>query len=63
MTEYEVTWKIQLSASSPAEAARLALAIQRDPTSGATFFDVTDGHTEVCDIDAGRETIDIFGHH
>ena len=40
MTEYTVTWTIELDAESPADAARQALAIQRDPESIATFFTV-----------------------
>lgn len=38
MKEYEVTWVIELSASSPEEAAKLALEIQKDPKSIATQF-------------------------
>jgi hypothetical protein len=33
-----VRWEIDLEATSAAEAARVALAIQRDPASTATFF-------------------------
>jgi hypothetical protein len=33
-----VRWEIDLEANSAAEAARVALAIQRDPASTATFF-------------------------
>lgn len=46
MTEYFVTWEIELTAASPQEAARQALEIQRDPKSWANSFDVretTDG--------------------
>ncbi len=38
-----VTWEIDIDASSPEEAARKALKIQRDPESVATVFDVFDG--------------------
>lgn len=38
MPEYLVEWTIELEADSPEEAARLALAIQRDPNSTATVF-------------------------
>jgi len=38
--EYKVTWVIELSASSPLEAARKALATQRDPQSLAVVFEV-----------------------
>ena len=40
-TEYRVKWEIDVSADSPIAAARLALAMQRDPHSTATVFDVT----------------------
>ncbi|MGP3950820.1 hypothetical protein, partial [Streptomyces sp. 7N604] len=39
--EYEVTWCIQLSASSPQDAARRALASHRDPGSIACVYEVT----------------------
>lgn len=39
---YLVTWEIDVEANSPQEAAKLALAIQRDPESTATFFGVRD---------------------
>lgn len=42
MTEYRLTWVIELSADSPREAAERALEIQRDPTSIATVFDVVE---------------------
>ena len=38
--EFVVTWQIQLSATSHKDAAVKALAMQRDPTSIATFFEV-----------------------
>lgn len=37
---FRVRWEIDLAASTPADAARQALAIHRDPGSLATFFDV-----------------------
>jgi hypothetical protein len=40
MSEYKVTWVIDVDARSPKAAARKALAIQRDPNSSATVFDV-----------------------
>ena len=49
MTEYRVTWTLDLEAGSPLEAARLALEVQRDPASIATAFDVA----EVYDLDLG----------
>ena len=47
MTEYLVTWRIFVEATSPEAAAREALAVQRDLDSEATGFDVRDA--------AGRE--------
>jgi hypothetical protein len=41
MTEYRVTWKIDIEADSPEEAAEKALAVHRDPNSIATVFEVT----------------------
>lgn len=40
MPEYVVTWTNDITADSPREAAELALAMQRDPTSIATVFEV-----------------------
>ena len=47
-----VRWEIDLEATSAEQAARAALAIQRDPTSIATFFTVRplddpDAHVEL----------------
>lgn len=42
MAEYRVEWAVDIEADTPEEAARQALAIQRDPESTATFFTVTD---------------------
>lgn len=39
---YKVEWVIDIYAATPEEAAREALAIQRDPNSLATVFEVTD---------------------
>lgn len=41
MPEYRVVWEVELDANSPEEAAKMAQAMQRDPTSWATVFDVT----------------------
>ncbi len=38
MTEFEVTWVIDIVADSPREAAEIALEIQRDPDSTAQVF-------------------------
>lgn len=40
MSEYEVIWTINVTADDPKEAAAKALAIQRDPRSIATVFEV-----------------------
>ena len=40
MSEYFVSWEIEITADSPREAAELALTIQRDPHSLATIFKV-----------------------
>ena len=40
MTEYLVTWRIELSANSPEDAARQAREIQLDPDSIAAVFEV-----------------------
>ena len=42
MTEYLVTWQIFVEAFTPQEAARTALAAQRDVDSEATCFHVRD---------------------
>jgi ribosomal protein L3 len=41
MRDYIVKWEIELTASSPEEAAELAFEIQRDVFSTATVFDVS----------------------
>jgi hypothetical protein len=52
MTSYHVTWEIDLDAETPLEAARDALAIQRDSGSLATVFTVfgEDGSQSRVDI-------------
>ena len=45
MADFKVTWEIDLVAETPEDAARQALAIQRDPKSLATVFDVIDNYT------------------
>lgn len=40
MNDYLVQWEINIVADTAEDAARQALAIQRDPTSHATVFDV-----------------------
>jgi hypothetical protein len=52
---YVVTWEIELDADSPVEAAKLALAIQRDPNSIATVFKVFVGEDTPTTIDLTEE--------
>ena len=53
---YTVHWLIELDASSPLDAARQALTIQRDPASIATLFMVRDNATgETTSIDLAKE--------
>ena len=40
MTEYRVSWEVDIEAESPLQAAQKAQAMQRDPHSIATFFSV-----------------------
>jgi hypothetical protein len=49
--QYRVTWEIDLDAGSFEEAARTALAIQRDPTSTATCFTIVDEDGKSHDVD------------
>ncbi len=52
MREYHVNWEIELTAENHADAARLALKIQRDPSSLATVFKVIgEGDEDQTDID------------
>lgn len=53
MTEYRVTWEIDVSADSPEDAARLALGIQRDDRSSAVVFSVRSesGRTVTIDLE------------
>ncbi len=52
---YRALWEIDIEASNPREAAELALAIHRDPTSIATFFSVIapDGTVTHHDLEEG----------
>ena len=49
MTEYLVTWSINIDAESEQDAAEQALAIQRDPASTAIVFEVQE--TDYDDVD------------
>lgn len=52
MPEYHVTWKIDLDAADPIDAARQALALQRDAESWTTVFTVHSGaETATVDLD------------
>ena len=48
---YRVIWEIDLDADSFEDAARTALAMQRDPTSTATCFTIVDEDGKTQDVD------------
>lgn len=53
-SEYQVFWEIDVSATSIWDAALKALAIQRDPASTATVFDVRrHGEQSLSQVDVG----------
>lgn len=54
--EYRVIWEIDIVASSPREAAKQALEIQRDPESLATVFDILDEDGDSHRVDLLEET-------
>lgn len=54
VNRYLVTWTIDIEATSPKKAAEKALAIQRNPSSIATVFDVCEHQTDK------TETIDLY---
>ena len=51
MDEYFVTWRIELSANSPEDAARQAREIQLDPDSTALVYRVSGPRGEQYAID------------
>lgn len=51
MSEYLVTWAIDIDADGPEEAAARALIIQRDPESVALQFEVKDGEGVTISVD------------
>ena len=51
MPEYFVTWRIELSANSPEDAARQAREIQLDPDSTALVYRVSGPRGEQYAID------------
>jgi hypothetical protein len=65
VTSYLVRWDIDLDASDPVDAARKALAIQRDPRSWATVFTVHGEHQgvpQVATVDLDPEGLDPSGN-
>lgn len=55
---YRVTWRFDVDADNPAEAAAMALIVQRDTESVATVFDVSHkkGQVEtIVTIDLGED--------
>jgi len=52
MPEYHLVWEIDLTADSPLEAAKEALDVQRDLSSVASVFTVTDEDGNVFEVDA-----------
>ncbi len=53
--QYRVLWEIDLDAESVKDAAQQALDVQRDPTSIATCFIVTDENGTRQEIDLSYE--------
>lgn len=65
MNSYRVRWDIDLEACDPVDAARKALAIQRDPRSWATVFTVHSEHQggpQVATVDLDPEGLDPSGN-
>ncbi|MGX1025557.1 hypothetical protein RKD37_000005 [Streptomyces ambofaciens] len=65
MNSYLVRWDIDLDACDPVDAARKALAIQRDPRSWATVFTVHGEHQgghQVATVDLDPEGLDPSGN-
>lgn len=56
MTEYRVTWTIDIEAGSPIEAADKALDVQRDRMSIATVFEVKDEYGTTTEVDLLHNT-------
>jgi len=48
-------WEIDIDAATPREAAEKALAIQHNPESSATVFDVTDDAGKAVRVDLDEE--------
>ncbi|MEU9072111.1 hypothetical protein AB0D60_35160 [Streptomyces sp. NPDC048306] len=65
MTAYRVRWDIDVDACDPVDAARKALAIQRDPRSWATVFTVRGddhGGHQVTTVDLDPDGLDPSGN-
>ncbi|MEJ8639950.1 hypothetical protein [Streptomyces sp. MS2.AVA.5] len=60
MPECHVTWEIDLNAADPVDAARKALAIQRNAASWATVFTVH-GDTQTATVDLDPDYCDPSG--
>jgi hypothetical protein len=61
VTEFTVSWSIDVEADTPEDAAREAQAIQRDPDSSATIFRVTPTNDPEGgeDIDVVRDALEV----
>jgi len=59
MTEWEVSWVIEIYADTPEQAARIAMEIQRDPDSMAGAFRVqnTANYNQAYNIDLSDEVM------
>ena len=57
MSEFHVTWDIEVNGDNARDAARKAREIQTDPNSTATVFTVTDdkGHQETVDLEEDKQ--------
>lgn len=64
MGEYHVEWGIEVDAESHQDAAWKALEIQRDPSSHATVFEVSDATTGPITVDIEvTDEIEMPGSH
>lgn len=61
MRDYQVVWRITIPGDSPEGAVREARAIQQDPDSLATTFEVTPA-VSTCDADRQVVLIDLENH-
>jgi len=62
MSEFTVTWIIDIEADSALEAAQKAQEIQRDPDSIATVFSVMDRSTDGDNWDVDLATGEVESH-